>query len=174
MDARGVCLLHVVSIAPIEKRLQPEIETIFYAVAIFCRSVVATTLMSADKMHMAAKVPIDLVRRMDAFADREGRTRSWAIRELIDRSLRRLRMPADEGTRTGVMSASVHCGHGPDCDGHAGSTAVHRYYRNPDTRTARSPGADERMTCTATAMHTGSVCFGPANLGTAQIGGYVS
>ena len=50
-------------------------------------------------MHMAAKVPVDLVRRIDAFADREGRTRSWAIRELIDRSLRRLRLPADEGTR---------------------------------------------------------------------------
>ena len=55
--------------------------------------------MNTDKMHMAAKVPVDLVHRIDAFAEREGRTRSWAIRELIDRSLRRLRMPADEGTR---------------------------------------------------------------------------
>ena len=44
-------------------------------------------------MHMAAKVPVDLVRQVDAFAEREGRSRSWAIRELIERSIRRLRMP---------------------------------------------------------------------------------
>ena len=55
-------------------------------------------------MHMAAKVPVDLVRRIDAFAEREGRTRSWAIRELIDRSLRRLRIPVDEGTRKATDS----------------------------------------------------------------------
>ena len=50
-------------------------------------------------MHMAAKVPVDLVRRVDAFAEREGRSRSWAIRELIERSLRRLRTPTDNGAR---------------------------------------------------------------------------
>ena len=45
------------------------------------------------------RVETSLIAQVDRFAKQESQSRSWAIRELIDRSLRRLRMPADEGTR---------------------------------------------------------------------------
>ena len=52
--------------------------------------------MSDQKHVLSVQVTEETLRRLDALARREGRTRSWAARELIDRSIRRLRLPPDE------------------------------------------------------------------------------
>ena len=51
--------------------------------------------MEGQKPILSVQITEDTMRRLDAFADREGRTRSWAARELIERSIRRLRLPAE-------------------------------------------------------------------------------
>ena len=50
----------------------------------------------SDSVVLTVQVTEETLRRLDALARREGRTRSWAARELIERSIRRLRLPADE------------------------------------------------------------------------------
>ena len=52
-----------------------------------------------QKHILSVQITEDTLRRLDAFAEREKRSRSWAARELIDRSIRRLRLPDEEAVR---------------------------------------------------------------------------